>query len=269
MDAPVPFAKGHGTENDFVILPDLTGRLEVSADQVRAVCDRRAGIGGDGIIRIAPDPAGGYFMDHRNSDGSLAQMCGNGARLFVRYLVDNDLVEAGQVEFGTRAGRRSAEVLPDGRVRLGMGAVTIGPESASSVAGVSFPGVAVDVGNPHLVAFIEVPVDTLNLLDQPQFDEAVFADGVNLEYVNVLGPGEVRMRVHERGVGETRSCGTGTVAVAAAHLRRQGAVSGTVLVHVPGGTIEVGVEGGTGTITGPAVVVGSGGIDPAWWNAHR
>jgi len=265
----IPFAKGHGTENDFVIFPDLDGNLDITADQVRAVCDRRAGVGGDGIIRIAPDPAGGFFMDHRNSDGSLAQMCGNGARLFVRYLVDHGLAEPGSVEFGTRAGRRTAEVLADGRVRLGMGPVTVGAASSSRVGDRSYPGIAVDVGNPHLVALTEVPVADLDLCEQPTFDPGLFADGVNLEYVNVLAPGEVRMRVHERGVGETRSCGTGTVAVAAAYLRDQGEESGTVLVHVLGGDIEVDISDGIGTITGPAVVVGSGEIDADWWLGHR
>ena len=265
----IHFAKGHGTENDFVIFPDPNGVLDISPNQVRAVCDRQAGIGGDGIIRIAPDPDGGYFMDHRNSDGSLAQMCGNGARLFVRYLVDHGFAPSGHIDFNTRAGRRSADVLPDGRVRLGMGPVSLGVASSSQVGGASFPGISVDVGNPHLVAFTDDGVETLDLTRQPAFDSAVFADGVNLEYVNLVGPDEVRMRVHERGVGETRSCGTGTVAVAAAYLHLQERAEGEVTVHVPGGTVEVEIRHGVGTITGPAVVVASGQIDPDWWAQHR
>src|SRR3954471_14689548 len=104
----VPFVKGHGTENDFVLLPDRDGSLTVTEAQVRALCDRRAGLGGDGVIRVAPSGNGGFFMDYRNADGSYAQMCGNGARLFARFLVDIGWEEAGSFSFETRGGRRTA-----------------------------------------------------------------------------------------------------------------------------------------------------------------
>ena len=153
-DLGVPFLKGHGTENDFVLLPDPDGSLVVTPGQVRALCDRHAGLGADGVIRIAPSAAGGaadFVMDYRNADGSLAEMCGNGARLFARYLVDAGWAPAGKVVFETRGGIRTADVPVAGDVTIEMGPATIGVRSATTVAGVEIAGIAVDVGNPHLV----------------------------------------------------------------------------------------------------------------------
>ena len=268
----VPFVKGHGTENDFVLLPDLKGTLEVTPAQVRAMCDRHAGLGADGVIRVAPAASGGpagFVMDYRNADGSLAEMCGNGARLFARYLVDAGWAPAGRLTFETRGGIRTAEVPPVGDVTIEMGPARVGDTSSTKLSGLEISGVAVDVGNPHLVCMISTGLAELDLKVPPDFDSAVFPEGVNIEFVTVLGPDEVRMRVHERGVGETRSCGTGTVAVAAAHLAATGRSTGTVTVRVPGGAVVVGIEDADSTLTGPAVLVAAGHLDADFWARHR
>jgi diaminopimelate epimerase len=267
--AGLAFAKGHGTENDFVILPDVEGRLDVTPELVRALCDRRAGIGGDGLLRVvrtAAEPAAPvgaeWFMDYRNADGSIAEMCGNGVRVFVRYLYEQGLVPLGRLDVGTRAGVR-AVVLAEDSVTVDMGAPAFGPETAATVGGTTYPGSAVSMGNPHLVCRVDVPLADLDLTRMPAVDTAVFPDGVNVEFVVPAEPldgadAHVAMRVHERGVGETRSCGTGTCAVAAVALRDRGLDRGTVVVDVPGGQVTVTLDGVTSLLTGPAVIVAGG-----------
>ena len=268
----VPFVKGHGTENDFVLLPDPDGTLVLTPGRVRAVCDRHAGLGADGVIRVAraaPDIAAGFVMDYRNADGSLAEMCGNGARLFARYLVDAGWAQAGHVVFATRGGIRTAEVPVAGDVTIEMGPARLGGRSSTRVGQHEITGVAVDVGNPHLVCLTDLELSTLDLCTQPTFDAGVFPDGVNIEFVTVVGQDRVAMRVHERGVGETRSCGTGTVAVAAAYLASTGRSTGTVAVGVPGGAVSVTIFADDSTLTGPAVVVAAGTIDRDFWERHQ
>jgi diaminopimelate epimerase len=269
------FLKGHGTENDFVLLPDPDDVLDLTAGRIRALCDRRAGIGADGVIRVVPVRDGGperFFMDYYNADGSVAEMCGNGARLFARYLVDAGWAEPGSIVFRTRGGTRVARLAAVGDVSIDMGPAVLGARTCALVGGREFAGVAVDVGNPHLVCAGVADEDALATLDltrQPGFDPELFPDGVNIEFVTALGAEEVAMRVHERGVGETRSCGTGTVAVAAAHLAGSGRAVGRVAVRVPGGRVTVDVTDSTSILTGPAVLVARGHIDAGFWAAHR
>ncbi len=269
------FAKGHGSENDFVVLPDPDGALELTPRRVRALCDRRRGLGADGVLRVVParlvpdapadtDPAV-WFMDYRNADGSVAEMCGNGLRLVARYLVDARLMDSTEFTVGTRSGCRSAVVHGDGTVTVGMGPVWIGGCSTAAVEGAAFEGIVVHVGNPHLVCPIEVPLEQLDLTVPPAHDQAVFPQGVNVEFVTAHGPGHIAARVHERGVGETRSCGTGTVAAAAAALHRDGASTGRTVVDTPGGRLTVWVGEGSSTLTGPAVLVARGQLDESWW----
>lgn len=271
----VHFVKGHGTENDFVVIPDLHDVLEISSSQVRALCDRRAGLGADGVIRVVgPAVAGAdYFMDYRNADGSFAEMCGNGARLFARYLVDAGLLPPGEFTFGTRGGVRTARLGAVGDVAIEMGPVSSGPESKAELGGASFVGRAVDVGNPHLVCLLDVDagpsLQELDLTLAPVFDAALFPDGVNVEFVQPLSADRVQMRVFERGVGETRSCGTGTVAAAAAYLAATGRAGLPVRVDVPGGSVMVSFGADGATLSGPAIVVASGIVDQAFWDAHR
>ncbi|WP_219463803.1 diaminopimelate epimerase, partial [Nonomuraea rhizosphaerae] len=219
------FLKGHGTENDFVLLPDFDGELEVSAALVAAICDRRAGIGADGVLRVVrtklcPEvadqaAAAEWFMDYRNADGSAAEMCGNGARVFTRYLVEAGLAD-GEFAVATRGGVRKVRVEPDGDVTVDMGKPVVSGRSVTTVSGQEYEGLHVDIGNPHLACAIGDPVVQLDLTHQPGFDPAVFPNGVNIELFNPVGPARAVMRVYERGCGETRSCGTGTVATAAA-----------------------------------------------------
>lgn len=269
------FLKGHGTENDFVLLPDPDDVLDLTAGRVRALCDRKAGIGADGVIRVVPVRDGGperFFMDYRNADGSVAEMCGNGARLFARYLVDAGWAEPGSIVFRTRGGTRVARLAAVGDISIEMGPAVLGARSRALVADREYAGVAVEVGNPHLVCTgvaDEAALAALDLTRQPGFDPDVFPDGVNIEFVTALGAEEVAMRVHERGVGETRSCGTGTVAVAAAHLAASGRAAGRVAVRVPGGRVTVDVGDGGSTLTGPAVLVARGRVDAGFWSTHR
>ena len=270
------FAKGHGTENDFVLLVDRDARESLTDDQVRWICDRRAGIGADGILRAVagrhiPEWSGdpdSWFMDYRNADGSIAEMCGNGVRVFVRHLVDEGLVVGPTVPVGTRAGLRMTEVLPDGRIRVEMGPARVALEDVRVLTADhrDLVAVPVDVGNPHAVSFVSDP-SAIDLRDAPTWHPAeAFPAGVNAEFVSSRGPRHLEMRVFERGSGETRSCGTGTVAAAAAwhHRHHDGAVerapaAGAVVyrVDVPGGTVEV--ELGERTyLTGPAVIVARG-----------
>jgi diaminopimelate epimerase len=264
------FSKGHGTQNDFVVLLDRENVLHPSDDDVRWLCDRRAGIGGDGLLRVVlarhvPEWDGDpdlWFMDYRNADGSIAQMCGNGVRVFVRYLLDEGLANGPDVDVATRAGLKPASVLLDGRVRVGMGTVSVGPGTVrvSTADGSTHDATPVDVGNPHAVSF-STRLDALDLTRAPVWEPADrFPEGVNLEFVEPVGERHVAMLVFERGVGETRSCGTGTVAVAAAARAREGSGDGTWTVDVPGGRVEVELVGDQAFLTGPAVLVAHGEV---------
>ncbi len=269
----IPFLKAHGTENDFVLLPDVSAALDLTPARVRALCDRRAGIGGDGILRVVrakaieDRPAGiaddTWFMDYRNADGSIAEMCGNGLRVFAKYLVDAGLVTESEFTVGSRAGART--VVVGDEVTVEMGTARVVGTSTATVGGETFAGVAVDVGNPHLVCVVEHDrLATLDLSKQPEFDPKVFPEGVNIEFVVVEAADRLRMRVHERGVGETRSCGTGTVAAVAGVLHHRSLTSGAAEVWIPGGRVHVTVADTGATLTGPAVFVATGEIDEAW-----
>ncbi len=275
----ITFLKGHGTENDFVLLPDPDGQLDLTDARVRALCDRRRGLGADGVLRVvrtralpdAPADIDGdiWFMDYRNADGSIAEMCGNGVRVFARYLHDVGLVADTRFPVGSRAGVRPVEVRTDGSVTVDMGPVRLLDPSMVTVAGTSFVGVGVDVGNPHLACVLDgIDLAALDLTGQLAYNPMFFPNGVNVEFIAALGPAEITMRVHERGVGETRSCGTGTVAAVAAYLLHLGKASGESTVHIPGGTVHVTVDEHTSTLTGPVVFVARGELDTAWWDAQ-
>ena len=269
------FAKGHGTRNDFVLVTDADDARPLTDDDVRFLADRRSGIGGDGVLRAVrarhvpgwdgdPDL---WFMDYRNADGSIAEMCGNGVRVFARYLVEEGLVPEGttSIDLGTRAGLRTAELLPDGRVRVWMGRPEINDAgTVVRVDGQEWGATSVDVGNPHAVVLLGEgdALAALDLGDAPEWTpRANFPHGVNVEFVDELAEDRVRMRVFERGVGETESCGTGTVAVASAVARAHGKTEGRWTVEVPGGEVVVDLAGGEAWLTGPAVIVARGHVD--------
>jgi diaminopimelate epimerase len=271
----VRFSKGHGTENDFVLLPDPDGELDLTPARVATLCDRRRGLGADGVLRVvrwaalgdgpAPELGVEWFMDYRNADGSAAEMCGNGVRVYGRYLEHEGWLPGHDFRLGTRGGVRTVRV-DGGEISVDMGPAVVGGESTASVDGLAFTGLAVDVGNPHLACVTDLPLDGLDLTRPPGHDPALFPRGVNVEFVTALdGSDTVGMRVHERGVGETRSCGTGTVAAVVAALRHAGRDTGDVTVRAPGGRLRVTVEAGTTILHGPAVLVAHGELTPSWW----
>ena len=254
-----PFLKGHGTENDFVLLPDHPDELDPA--RVRALCDRRAGIGGDGVLRVVREDAG-WFMDYRNADGSLAEMCGNGIRLFARYLVDAGLADpTGPIEVGTRDGVKTLTVEGD-VITVDLGPPRLLADTKITVDGRTWPAVHVDMGNPHAVVFLddEATLAGLDLTRAPEHDESVYPDGVNVEFVVRRGHRHVGMRVHERGSGETRSCGTGTGAVLVAVATADNAPRpATYRVDVPGGTLTLTwTDDDHVLLAGPAVIVARG-----------
>jgi diaminopimelate epimerase len=276
----LPFTKGHGTENDFVLLFDERGELEMSPSLVRALCDRGAGIGADGVLRAVRagklkagasfDPRT-WFMDYWNADGTTAEMCGNGARVFMAYLER----EAGEdatagVTIGTRGGPHAVTALGGDRYSVDMGPWRVdtvdGPDV--TVRGwAARPATSVNLSNPHAV------VASLALEELAAADLSVAptvlpvpGNGVNVELVVPLSlegsRGRLRMRVFERGVGETRSCGTGACAAALAARAWAGNEAPDVWdVEVPGGALVVTIEDDRAILEGPAVLVADGVLD--------
>jgi diaminopimelate epimerase len=281
-NSQIAFLKGHGTENDFVIVPDPDNAIELPAPAVARLCDRRAGIGGDGLLHVVRSAAhpearamadeAEWFMDYRNADGSIAEMCGNGVRVFARFLQRAGHAEAGDLAVATRGGVKRVHLTKEGDITISMGRALLPEDGVTvTVGGRSWPARNVNMGNPHAVAFVEDLDHAGELLSVPPFTPAsVYPDGVNVEFVADRGERHVAMRVHERGSGETRSCGTGACAVAVAAARRDGAdpsVTGapvTYTVDLPGGRLVI-TERPDGEIemTGPAVIVAEGYIDPA------
>ena len=268
------FWKGHGTENDFVLLPDPDGDVhgDLDADLVRRLCDRRAGVGADGVLRVIRTSAlhdghdrtlGGsaeWFMDHRNADGSLTQMCGNGIRVFARYLRYAGLVDAaGSIRIGTRAGEKTV-TFDDDTITVDMGSPAVVGETKISVGAGSWTALNVDMGNPHAVAFVESLDDAGELDEPPSFDRGDYPEGVNVEFVERVDDRHLAMRVFERGAGETRSCGTGASAVTVASALADGVSRPcTYRVDVPGGRLRVSWrEDGRVELAGPAVLVAAG-----------
>ncbi|MFE1795268.1 diaminopimelate epimerase [Streptomyces sp. NPDC059517] len=283
MSTRIAFLKGHGTENDFVIVPDPENTIDLPPATAAALCDRRAGIGGDGLLHVVRSAAhpearsmaaeAEWFMDYRNGDGSIAEMCGNGVRVFARYLQRAGHVAEGDIAVATRAGVKTVHLAKEGDITVGMGKAVL-PEGdvTVTVGDRSWPARNVNMGNPHAVAFVEDLDHAGHLYAPPPFSPlSAYPDGVNVEFVVDRGLHHVALRVHERGSGETRSCGTGACAVAVAAARRDGvdpAVTGTpatYTVDVPGGRLVI-TERPDGEIemTGPAVIVAEGEIDTEW-----
>ncbi len=287
------FTKAHGTANDFVVLTDLDDRVELSDVLVRALADRRRGVGGDGVIRIGPggDEAD-VFMDYRNADGSIGEMCGNGVRVVAKHVVDHGLVSPasdGTVRVGTRAGSKPVRVATrhaDGTVAsvtVDMGPPLLAPADVPFVTddpdALRHPvtlgdelihlGV-VSMGNPHGVLVVDdvdvAPVTTLG----PRLErDGRFPQGANIGFAQPLDAGAIRLRVWERGVGETAACGTGACAAVVA-LQRLALVGDEVAVRLPGGTLTVHhTAGATVLMTGPATEVARGVVDAAWLEAAR
>lgn len=269
ISAPaIEFVKGHGTRNDFVLIPDLDGTVDVTAENVRFLCDRRQGLGADGVIRIARDAATGlFFMDYRNADGSIAEMCGNGARVFVRALEHLGMWRGTELDFLTRSGPVSAIVHPDTSISIDMGLAApmdFDAHPAVRIGHDTWPCVGVSIPNPHAVVFVNDVTQAGDLVHPPEVMPGdAFPDGVNIEFVAMGAGRTISMRVHERGVGETMSCGTGACAAVWAAAREAGDdVRGVEWkVEVPGGMVFV-TENADGRfiLRGPAEIVAEGHV---------
>lgn len=258
MQKPVIATYGHGTHNDFVILFDPDDELTISASQVAAMCNRQSGIGADGMIRIIKND-GKWFMDYRNADGSIAEMCGNGIRVMARYLVAKGHQREGIFAIDTRAGIKHLRVPADDDISVNMGKVyNEAEEVTATVNGAAYEGFNINVGNPHAVVFTE-NLESLGSLEiAPVVSPASsYPEGVNVEFVELLPNHEVKMRVHERGSGETQSCGTGTCAVALAATMKSGqSLPSRWVIYPPGGRLVVDIDGhSNATLTGPAVLL--------------
>jgi diaminopimelate epimerase len=274
------FAKGHGTGNDFVIVPDLAGELDLAPELVRALCDRHFGIGADGVLRVVRAAAVGegesaeWFMDYRNADGSVAEMCGNGVRVFVQYLIEEGLAVGPTVAVATRAGLRTVQAEQHGHFTVDMGPAVVIGEGAVEAGGQLLAGLAITVGNPHVACVVDQPVEAIDLSSPRALGLAASADGVNIEVVRVTGAREVIMRVHERGSGLTLSCGTGAVAAAVAAAWSAGERPGEWraapwTVHVPGGRLAVALGATASLLTGPAEIVARGRLEDGWLARQR
>jgi diaminopimelate epimerase len=289
--ATLSFTKGHGTGNDFVLYADPAGELDLTPAQVAAICDRHFGVGADGVLRavrsanlpegaaaLDEDPAAEWFMDYRNADGSVAEMCGNGIRVFTRFLIDNGLVELSPgdtLAIGTRSGVRDVQSSSTGfQVDLGRWKLDGGePLVRAKELPVARPGLGINVGNPHVVVALasDEELESADLTYVPVIEPEP-EDGANVEFVVAADPlvrdgvGHIRMRVHERGSGETLSCGTGAVAAALAtrHWAGEGAPN-QWRVDVPGGTVGVRMfpteDGEHVSLSGPAELVFDGALE--------
>jgi diaminopimelate epimerase len=280
------FWKYHGTGNDFVLLEDVAGRFELGEELARRLCDRRFGIGADGVIRVAPSEDADFFMDHRNSDGSHAKMCGNGIRCLGKLVFDRGLIDRTEIRVDTRSGIKTLALHVEDRgvdsVTVGMGAARFArgalpmagdPDEPFvgepfEVDGRSYKATALSMGNPHLVLFVEEDpddVDVHRIGPLVEHDER-FPERTNVEFVAVQGDG-VKVRVWERGAGETMACGTGACAAVVA-ANEAGLVPAKAPARFPGGLLQIErLEGDEVLLTGPAVRVAEGVVDPSWLEA--
>jgi diaminopimelate epimerase len=288
----IAFTKGHGTGNDFVLVLDADGELALSSKQIAKICDRRFGIGADGFIRVvkssqipegtdilASEPAAVWFMDYYNADGSPAEMCGNGVRVFARYLLEKGLatIEGGStLAVGTRAGVKDLTQGSNGfAVDLGRWKLTSEFTVEANRIEVARPGQGIDIGNPHVVVALssEAELKELKLFEAPSV-EPVPTNGANVEFVVPNDPmvkdgvGYFSFRVHERGVGETLSCGTGIAAAALATRYWAGpSAPNQWQVQALGGLVAVRMfateDGEHVSISGPAELTFDGELDLA------
>jgi diaminopimelate epimerase len=260
-----------------VILPDPDGHIELTSEFVVLLCDRHFGIGADGVLRVVrssvagPDAAGQdaeWFMDYRNADGSVAEMCGNGVRVFAKYLIDHGLAAGPEVAIATRAGTRVVRAEQDGQFTVDMGPAVVFGDGTAKLGDQRLTGLAISVGNPHLACMIDRPVAAVDLSDPLVLGPPELAGGANVEIIQAIGDHEIEMRVHERGSGLTLSCGTGAVAAAVAAAAAAGewpaGSDSTWTVHVPGGQLAVTPSATASLLTGPADIVAAGELSASW-----
>ncbi|WP_279105839.1 diaminopimelate epimerase [Gordonia paraffinivorans] len=291
--AGLRFVKGHGTQNDFVVLEDPAAELDLEATFVAALCDRQRGIGADGLLRVARSGAlvergvldalpecvapDDWFMDYRNADGLIAEMCGNGVRVFAHHVRAAGLVDADTFTVGSRAGARPVIIhsfdATRAEVTVEMGRARLEGTSVVRIGADAYTGAKVDVGNPHLACVVEgLTAEGLAAVDFSAgvtIDAGDFPNGANVELLtppaeDADGGLYARMRVFERGVGETRSCGTGLVAATLAALDARGQATGALRIGIPGGEVTVTIREDGATLRGPSMLVADGVLRPGW-----
>ena len=246
------FQKWHGIGNDFVMVADPHNQVSLEPEQVKRICDRRFGVGADGVIRVTFDTDVDLVMDYRNSDGTLGEMCGNGIRCLALFAKEEGLVHKDELRVKTGAGIKTVTILGDGRVRVDMGAPIFepakvpvkwdGPDALHTKLEIEpevIEATVLSIGNPHAVLFVDDPVSAPVTSLGPVIEKLdVFPNGANVEWARVDSPDHVTMTVWERGSGRTLACGTGACAVAvAARLVRD--ADEKITVSLPGGDLEV------------------------------
>ena len=278
----IKFTKMHGLGNDFMVVDMISQHAHLRAEQVKKLSDRHFGIGFDQLLLV--EPPGRPDVDFRyrifNADGSEVEQCGNGARCFARYVIDNKLTTKNRIRVETSNGIIELEVTPDGRVVVDMGAPILIPENVPFVADsmsaeyeISVPSLdsdnaeqvivsAISMGNPHCVLLTDdiktAPVETLGPLLE---SHERFPNKVNVGFMEIIHRRFVHLRVYERGVGETMACGTGAcAAVVAGQLR--GLLDSSVEVKLPGGNLQIEWlgEGHSVMMKGPATKVFDGQV---------
>ncbi len=275
----VEFTKSQGLGNDFIVIADLDDVVDLSSAAIKALCDRHFGIGADGLILVQRSESADYFMHHYNADGSTAEMCGNGIRVFAKYIHDH-IERRTAMSLETRAGVKSVELIVEDSevmsVIVDMGPPELIParipvdtelerfvDETLAIDGTEYRLTAVSMGNPHAVIFVDevatAPVKTSGPLLEVS---SIFPDKANIEFVEVKGADYLKVRVWERGVGETLACGTGAcAALVAAHLN--GLSGRSAQVELPGGVLLIEwLSKGTIRMSGPAEEVFTGQIDP-------
>ena len=269
------FSKMHGAGNDFVVLDRRDDPQPLPPALCRAMADRHAGVGCDQVLTVEPATREGAVASYRiwNADGSPSRQCGNGARCVAAWLVRDGSARGGSFELDSPAGRHAVDALGDGRYRVAMGVPRFAPEDIPlhgfdagrevyvlDLDGVALRFGAVSMGNPHAVVEVDdVAAAAVAMLAPRLQAHAAFPESVNVGFAQVLDRGRVRLRVHERGVGETLACGSGACAAAAVLIRR-GRIDREVVVSLPGG--ELGIAWPTDTaqvaMTGPTAFVFEG-----------
>jgi diaminopimelate epimerase len=266
MTTTTPFHKGHGAGNDFIIVPE---QFDPTPEQVEQICDRHFGLGADGLLRVASGSEfatsqATWFMDYRNADGSLAQTCGNGIRVFARYLVEQGLAQRGEFVVGTRGGDVVVQVAVDDldftAIVVNMGPVVLAQdETVIGADNHDWSGRPAFMANPHCVVELAADQKFPSLDKQPKYSLTVFPDGVNIEFITEVATNHIAQRTHERGVGETLACGSGACAAAAvyAHNHELGD-EWSLTVDLLGGTLVVSQIAGDLHLQGPAQIVAHG-----------
>lgn len=271
------FTKMHGLGNDFVVLDAFTQPLQLSTAQFRFLGDRHFGVGCDQILLVEPPTRPDTDFNYRifNADGDEVEQCGNGARCFARYIHEKGLSDKSEITVGTNAGIIKLLLEADGQVRVNMGRPVLNPadipciadqqaaEYRVEVAGENIKLGCVSMGNPHAVMVVKntetAPVETIGqaLQQHPRFPQRV-----NVGFMQILSPDAIRLRVYERGVGETLACGTGAcAAVVSGQLR--GLLNKRVKVSLPGGELMIEWPDNSAPVLmyGPATTVFEGSIE--------